>query len=372
MPAPLLLGGLAIVLLCTASLPDGSLRAPHPIFWRASYGCMVVYLCCLLALIALPTPAAVRAAMRDAVDDSLGVAVPAKSYGDDAGACTLTWTNVRGVVLDLFVLPHTFGWVCGSMLLRDVRLAWALSVAFEALELAFTHWQPNFQECWWDHVVVDVLLCNAAGIWLGQWLLRRCGARAFDWLGWGSSADAADGRGGPSGAAATTTTTTVAAPTVAAVVVAAAAHGPVAMRSARRFCAVVLLLCAISLMMLNAFFLKAALWVPSEHALNVWRLLLWYGTAPFAMVEYYALVTATRGHGAALAPKLRKLWRVALCGAVIAAEAALCFKMRADTFAAPFPPAVLVLGAGIGGSTLLWAAALYRRAGWDPKLGVED
>ena len=363
---PASLGGLGIVLLCTACLPDGSLRAPHPLFWRASYGCMVVYFCCLLALIALPTPAAVRAAMRDAVDDSLGVAVPAKSYGNDAGACALTWTNVRGVMLDLFVLPHTFGWVCGSMLLRDVRLAWALSVAFELLELAFTHWQPNFQECWWDHVVVDVLLCNAAGIWAGQWLLRRCGARTFDWLGWGST-DAADGRGGPSGAAATATTTAVAA------AAAAAPGGPVVMRSARRFCAVVLLLGAVSLMMLNAFFLKAALWVPSEHALNVWRLLLWYGTAPFAMVEYYALVTAAaRGGGAALALELRKLWRVALCGAVIAAEAALCFKMRADTFVAPFPPAVLVLGAGIGGSTLLWAAALYRRAGWDPKLGVED
>jgi hypothetical protein len=30
------------------------------------------------------------------------------------------------------------------------------------------HWMPNFAECWWDHVILDVLLCNALGIFLGH------------------------------------------------------------------------------------------------------------------------------------------------------------------------------------------------------------
>ena len=142
------------------------------------------------------------------------------------------------------------------------------------------------------------------------------------------------------------------------------------MRSARRFCAVALLLGMISLMMLNAFFLKAALWVPSAHALNVWRLLLWYASAPYAMAEYYALVKAPcSGSSSGESVGIRRLdglWRTVLCTVAIVLEAALCYKLREDTFTAPFPPTVLLVGAGVGASTLLWAASLYRRSGWDP------
>jgi phosphatidylserine synthase 2 len=30
------------------------------------------------------------------------------------------------------------------------------------------HWMPNFAECWWDHIILDVLVCNALGIFLGH------------------------------------------------------------------------------------------------------------------------------------------------------------------------------------------------------------
>ena len=51
------------------------------------------------------------------------------------------------------------------------------------------HWQPNFNECWWDHILVDVLVCNAFGIFVATAVLRRAGLREFDWLGCGAAAD---------------------------------------------------------------------------------------------------------------------------------------------------------------------------------------
>lgn len=42
-----------------------------------------------------------------------------------------------------------------------------LSIFFEFFELTFRHWLPNFNECWWDHVILDLLLCNGIGMLIG-------------------------------------------------------------------------------------------------------------------------------------------------------------------------------------------------------------
>lgn len=39
---------------------------------------------------------------------------------------------------------------------------------FEICEYSLQHQLPNFAECWWDHLILDVLLCNWLGIWLGM------------------------------------------------------------------------------------------------------------------------------------------------------------------------------------------------------------
>ena len=43
---------------------------------------------------------------------------------------------------------------------------------FEFLEYSLEHQLPNFSECWWDHWILDVLLCNAVGTILGVYTLR--------------------------------------------------------------------------------------------------------------------------------------------------------------------------------------------------------
>jgi hypothetical protein len=32
------------------------------------------------------------------------------------------------------------------------------------LQLTFRHMLPNFNECWWDSIILDILICN----WFGE------------------------------------------------------------------------------------------------------------------------------------------------------------------------------------------------------------
>lgn len=93
-----------------------------------------------------------------------GKPLPEKSYSEN---CELT---VRNVVdsFDVFIVAHTFGWFFKSILLRDRGLLWTASIAFELLEQTFRGLLPNFDECWWDRWILDVLVCNLMGIELGM------------------------------------------------------------------------------------------------------------------------------------------------------------------------------------------------------------
>jgi len=58
--------------------------------------------------------------------------------------------------------------VCKALIVRDWALLWVISVGFELMELTFQHMLPNFNECWWDSWILDVLVCNFAGMWGGM------------------------------------------------------------------------------------------------------------------------------------------------------------------------------------------------------------
>lgn len=52
---------------------------------------------------------------------------------------------------------------------------------FGVLQIAFAHLLPNFAECWWDAIVLDVLVCNGLGIWLGMYVCRKLEMRNYHW-----------------------------------------------------------------------------------------------------------------------------------------------------------------------------------------------
>lgn len=49
-------------------------------------------------------------------------------------------------------------------------------------QIAFAHLLPNFVECWWDALVLDVLLCNGLGIWVGLRLCKMLEMREYKWV----------------------------------------------------------------------------------------------------------------------------------------------------------------------------------------------
>ena len=67
--------------------------------------------------------------------------------------------------------------MCKALIVRDWALLWVISVGFELMELTFQHMLPNFNECWWDSWILDVALCNFAGMWGGMKVCRNPSCR---------------------------------------------------------------------------------------------------------------------------------------------------------------------------------------------------
>ena len=56
-----------------------------------------------------------------------------------------------------------------------------LSIAFEFAEYSLAHQLANFNECWWDHWVLDVLLCNWFGTYVGMKTCQYFEVKHFSW-----------------------------------------------------------------------------------------------------------------------------------------------------------------------------------------------
>lgn len=111
------------------------------------------------------------------MDPALGVPLPERSYADD---CSLKWTSIYSQ-LDIFIAAHVVGWYVKALILRDQWICWIISIMFEVLEYSLQHQLPNFAECWWDHWLLDVLICNWLGIWLGMKTCKYFSMKTYNW-----------------------------------------------------------------------------------------------------------------------------------------------------------------------------------------------
>ena len=120
-------------------------------------------------------------------DDNLGVQLPERSYGDDCRVFTPehptnSMNNIYEAVFDCHFIAHFLGWWGKIMIMRDWYVAWTCSIGFEICEITFRHWLPNFYECWWDHLFLDLFGCNLIGIILGHWTLNYFAAKKMSWV----------------------------------------------------------------------------------------------------------------------------------------------------------------------------------------------
>ncbi|CAB4064556.1 PTDSS1 [Lepeophtheirus salmonis] len=68
-----------------------------------------------------------------------------------------------------------------ALIIRHYGICWSISIMWELTEMAFGHLLPNFYECWWDNIILDVLICNGLGIFTGMTVCRWLEMREYHW-----------------------------------------------------------------------------------------------------------------------------------------------------------------------------------------------
>lgn len=80
--------------------------------------------------------------------------------------CRLRMYNIRPV-MDRFVIAHLIGWAIKAAIVPNRLPLWIASASFEIVERVVAPLLPSLRECWWDSLIIDIFLCNAAGIEIG-------------------------------------------------------------------------------------------------------------------------------------------------------------------------------------------------------------
>ncbi|KAJ3062994.1 hypothetical protein HDU98_001129 [Podochytrium sp. JEL0797] len=206
------------------------------------------------------------------------------------------------------------------MVLRDPYICWILSIMFEFCEYSLEHQLPNFAECWWDHWILDVLLTNWLGIYMGMKTCEYFSIKTYSWRSVNQipSYQGKLQRGIQQFTPHSWTSFD---------------WGP--SKSFRNYLAVLTLMAFELQIELNAFYLKALLWVPPPHPINIIRLVAMFFFCLPATREVYQYLSDARckrlGHHA---------WMLI---ANVVTETFICIKLaQGGEFTEPFPTHVIV------------------------------
>ncbi|KAJ9598252.1 hypothetical protein L9F63_011073 [Diploptera punctata] len=324
---------LSFILLGVTVTPDGVFKRPHPVVWRFTFCCSIVYVLGLIFVLFQTKKDAIN--LLKHIDSKLGVPLEEKSYG---GNCRIydedepddPFHNIWDK-LDLFVATHFFGWWLKTLVLRDWWLCMVLSIMFEILEYTLEHQLPNFSECWWDHWIMDALICNGLGIYLGLKTLQYFSMKTYHWRGlW--TIPSYTGK----------------------LKRLLAQFGPYtwidydwrSTSSLGRWIATLLIILVFLVAELNTFYLKFVMWVPPEHYLNLLRLILLLFWGAVSMREVFQYLDD---------PDCTKIGRQSwITLAIISSEFLIVAKFDWETITKPIPSHI----------ALLWLIGLSCLVGW--------
>nr|CAG4643927.1 EOG090X05CZ [Lepidurus arcticus] len=289
------------------AFPNGPFTRPHPAVWRMVFGASVLYLLALQFLL-FQNYETVRGILLW-IDPSLSNfhIDMEKEYGVNCSDISVEkfWSHV-----DVFAFAHFFGWLMKALLVRHYGILWTISVMWEITEVAFAHLLPNFVECWWDALILDILLCNGLGIWVGMRICKWLEMREYNWE---SIKDIHS--------------------TTGKIKRAVLQFTPESWTHVRwldpnssymRFMAVGQLVIYWQISELNTFFLKHIFELPPAHPMNITRILLVGLIVSPSIRQYYSYVTDTRCKRVGT-----QCW---VYGAIMFTEAIICLKFGADIF----------------------------------------
>uniref|UniRef100_A0A0K0DMJ4 Phosphatidylserine synthase n=1 Tax=Angiostrongylus cantonensis TaxID=6313 RepID=A0A0K0DMJ4_ANGCA len=160
------------------AFPNGPFIRPHPILWRIIFGMSVVYLM-ILQFSLFQTFADIKKVLSWLDPEGLSKErLEEKAYAVNCSDITLEriWSH-----MDVFAVGHFIGWALKALLIRHGIICWYISIAWEITEVVFTQLLPNFEECWWDAIILDILICNGLGIWFGLKVCNFFQMRQFHW-----------------------------------------------------------------------------------------------------------------------------------------------------------------------------------------------
>uniref|UniRef100_A0A6Q2XVK6 Phosphatidylserine synthase n=1 Tax=Esox lucius TaxID=8010 RepID=A0A6Q2XVK6_ESOLU len=308
-----------LVFLCfgVTQAKDGPFTRPHPAYWRFWLCVSVVYELFLIFVL-FQTVHDGRQFMKS-IDPKLGVPLPERDYGGncliyDPGNTTDPWHNIWDK-MDGFVPAHFLGWYIKTLVIRDWWMCMIISVMFEFLEYSLEHQLPNFSECWWDHWIMDVLVCNGLGIYAGMKTLGWLSMKPYQWQGlW--NIPTYKGK-------------------IKRIAFQFTPYSWVKFEwkpasNLRRWLAVLGIIFMFLLAELNTFYLKFVLWMPPEHYLVLLRLVFFVNVGGVAMREIYDFMDDPKFY--------RKLGQQAwMVAAITVTEFLIVMKYDPETIMLPIP-----------------------------------
>lgn len=324
------------LVMCMLVAPNGPFTRPHPLVWRIVFGISVIYLLVLSFFLFLNYKQI--KSILEFIDPKLKDAGPdTKLYAVD---CRLTWSKLRDS-MDLFILSHFLGWAGKSLLIRHAGLCWAASITWEITELFFIHLLPNFKECWWDAILLDIIICNGLGIHCGLYLCKKLEMRSYHWE---SIKDIQSTTGKlrramlqftPASWTRVSWTTN---------------------STYKRFFSLYILGVVWQLIELNTFFLKHIFRIPNPHPLNLYRLIMISIISAPTIRQYYIYITDNRSKRMGA-----QCW---VFVAITTVELLICIKFGTELFAkTELRNVALWLLFQLGFSFVLVCWMIWRRSG---------
>lgn len=234
--------------------------------------------------------------------------------------------------MDWFVVFHLTGWWAKALVFRDYWMSFVLSISFEILEYSLEHQLPNFAECWWDHWILDAIICNGLGIWLGIKTLEFLEGKTYDWRELWSI----PGKRGK----------------FKRILSQFTPHSWMKYdwgytEDVKRWFAVIGICAVVMIFELNAFYMKAILWIPPPHPVNYSRVLIILFMGIVSMREMYEYMSnpACKRFG-------QQSWVVT---AILVTECMIIWKFGYDILTTPFPPHVIAFWVTLIVAILSWS-----------------
>ena len=84
-------------------------------------------------------------------------------------------------IFNIHMIAHLIGWWAKMMMIRDWHMCWIASIGWEIVEVMNKQFQINMNECWWDHLFLDLFGMNFAGKVIAYYYMSYYGYKFLPW-----------------------------------------------------------------------------------------------------------------------------------------------------------------------------------------------